>query len=163
MKRLTAKGVLMYSIQWLFCSCFLFVSFSKRGTMLLIAIRMSACAFTQFPYFVLIDKRMLNLVWRRYVVANGMSTGSAVSQSLGNITLAEHQVSAKVLLLNYISRARFERNSKRSSSSVPRSEILSKLKDHGFTVKSIFQKFLSSLLQNIYHSTSKWAKYFHKH
>jgi len=63
------------------------MSFLKRGTMLLIATRMSVCAFKRFLDIVLIDKILLNPDLHRYVVANGMSTTSAVSQSLGNITM----------------------------------------------------------------------------
>jgi len=36
------------------------MSFSKRGTMLLIATRMSVWAFKRFLDFILIDKRALN-------------------------------------------------------------------------------------------------------
>jgi len=50
--------------------------------MLLLPTRISACAFKRFLDFVLIDKRVLNPDSHRYVVANGMSSGSAVSQVL---------------------------------------------------------------------------------
>jgi len=48
--------------------------------MLLIATHISACAFTRFPDFVLIDKTAPNPDSHRYDVANGMST-AAVSPS----------------------------------------------------------------------------------
>jgi len=61
---------------------------------------MSACAFKRFLKFVVIDKRVLNPDSHRNVVANGMSTAGAVSQSLGNITITENQCSSKVFLSN---------------------------------------------------------------
>ena len=98
-----------------FCSCLLAMILSKCGALLLKAIRMSACGFMRFLDFVLIDKRELNPDSHRYIVANGIRSPSAFSQSLGNIFIAEHQYSSKVLLWNCISRARFVRKSIRSS------------------------------------------------
>jgi len=71
---------------------------------LLIATPVSAGAFKRFLDFVLIGKRVLNSDPLGYVVGNGISTVSAVSQSLGSITIAEH--SSKVLLSDDISRER---------------------------------------------------------
>ena len=70
---------------------------SKYGTLLLMAIRMSACGFMQFLDFVLIDKRELNPDSHKYVVANERRTPSAFSQSLGNIFIAQHQYSYKFI------------------------------------------------------------------
>lgn len=99
---------------------------------------MSPCAFKRFLDFILIDKSVLpvNPESHRYVVANGLSAATAVSLSFGNITFGEHQYSFKVLLSNYISRARFKRNSIRFSFSSLLSDILSKLKKCGFIIHS---------------------------
>jgi len=45
------------------------------------------------------------------MIADGMSTVTAISQTLVHITVAEHQYPSKVLIPNCISRALFERNS----------------------------------------------------
>jgi len=95
-------GMYFSSLTLLFL--FLLTSFSKRGAMLLIATPVSAGAFKRFLDFVLIGKRVLNSDPLGYVVGNGISTVSAVSQSLGSITIAEH--SSKVLLSDDISRER---------------------------------------------------------
>jgi len=47
--------------------------------------------------FVLADKRVLNPNSYRYVVANGMSAASAVSQSLENIIITKQQCSSKIV------------------------------------------------------------------
>jgi len=85
--KLCAHAARDFRSQQLFCSCFLLMTFLKRGTMLLITILMSACAFKRFLYLIF-DKGVLNSDWHRYVVANGMSKASAVSQSLGSIRSA---------------------------------------------------------------------------
>jgi len=134
---------------------FLAYGFSKRGNMILIAIRMYGCAFNQFQDFFLIDKKVLNPDSHIYLVANGMSTASAVSQSLGNIAIAVHQYSAKVLHSNCISKTRLERSYIRSLFS-PSSDILSRLKEYGFIIHfaevSIFN--MSKYLSNGIDSTS---------
>jgi len=63
--------------------------------MLLIATRISSWAFNSG--FILTDKRVLNSGSYRYVVANGMSAASAVSQSLENIMITEQQCSSKIV------------------------------------------------------------------
>ena len=63
---------------------------SKRGTFLLMATRRSACGFKRFLDFVLIDKSELNPDSHKYVVANGIRTPSAFSQSCGYISIGEH-------------------------------------------------------------------------
>ena len=87
------------------------ICLSNRGTMLVLATRMSACAFKQFKDVFLIDKRVLNPDSHNHVFANGMNTASAASQRPRNETIAEHQYSSKVLLSNCISRARFKNSS----------------------------------------------------
>ena len=134
------------------------MTFFKRGFVLLIATRMFACAFKRFLDFVLIDKRVLNPDSHRYVIANGACTGSAHSHCLGNMTVAEHQYSSKVLLSNCISRARFWRSSIRSSFfSSPSSDILSTLMENGlkinFSEASSFHT--PKYLSNVIESTSK--------
>ena len=55
-----------------------------------------ACAMKRFLSFVSLNKRILNLHSHRYNVANEMNTAGAVSQSVENVTMAEHQYFSKV-------------------------------------------------------------------
>ena len=102
----------------------------------------------------------------RYVVATGMSTTSALSQRVENVTIAEHQYSSKILLSNCISRARFKRSFIRSSVSSPSPDILSKLKEHGFIIHwgvsdLPYLKISNDVDVDI--STSKWTRISSKH
>jgi len=96
MKKLTSICLLMNSSSMTHLFPFLAYVFFKTW---------NACCYVcllvysnDFLELILIDKRVPNPDKRRYVVPNGMSTDSAVSQCLGNITIVEHQYSSKVLL-----------------------------------------------------------------
>lgn len=125
----------------------------SKVELLLRSVRMSACAFKRFPDFVLTDKGVLNSDSHKYVVANGIVTASAFSQSLGNI-----HGRTLVLFPRIIFKLHFKITKCRQFYKIFQFSIIWRI----FQIKpkkswSILQKFPVSLRQNIYQKT--WIHY----